>query len=143
MRGAIILPLLLVALGAADTRRVSLQSGAETIGVWHVSQASADIPPGAVSPRLVSAPQPVQTKAPPTALVSISFDINERGVPFNIQVDKSSDKDLDDEVIAMIRQWRFEAALSGGVAAPSRGYLDLSIGDAAPPLSDGRPRRRK
>jgi hypothetical protein len=49
------------------------------------------------------------------------LDINQRGVPFNIQVDKSSDKDLDDEVIAMIREWRFEAALNGGVGVPSRG----------------------
>jgi TonB family protein len=143
MRAVIILPLLLVALGAADTLRVTLQSGTETIGVWHLSKASADIPPGAVSPRLVSAPQSFQTKGPSAALVSVSFDINERGVPFNIKVDKSSDKDLDNEVIAMIREWRFEAALNGGVAVPSRGYLDLSIGDAPPPLSDGRPRRRK
>jgi TonB family protein len=143
MRAVIILPLLFVALGASDMLRVTLQSGTETVGLWHVSKASADIPPGAVSPRLVSAPQPVQTKAPPTALVSVSFDIDQRGVPFNIQVDKSSDKDLDDEVIAMIREWRFEAALNGGVAVSSRGYLDLSIGDAPPPVSDGRPRRRK
>jgi TonB family protein len=110
-----------------------------------LAQASADIPVGAASPRLISAPQPVQTKAPQPALVSVSFEIDERGIPTNIQIDKSSDKDLDDEVIAMIREWRFEAALNGGEGVPSRGYLDLSIGDAPPPLPDGqrRPRHRQ
>jgi TonB family protein len=137
-----ILPLFLMALGADDTLRVTIQSGTETSGVWHLAQASADIPVGAVSPRLISAPQPVQTKARQPALVSVSFEIDKRGLPTNIQIDKSSDKDLDDEVITMIREWRFEAALNDGVGVPSRAYLDLSLGDAPPPLSDGRPRPR-
>jgi TonB family protein len=131
--------------GAADTLRVNIQSGTETTGVWHLAQASADIPVGAASPRLISAPQPVQSKARQPALVSVSFEIDARGFPTNIQIDKSSDRDLDDQVVAMIREWRFEAALNGGVGVPSRGYLDLSIEDAPPPLSDGqrRPRHRQ
>jgi outer membrane biosynthesis protein TonB len=60
-------------------------------------------------------------------------------LPIDIQIDKSSDKELDDEVIAMIREWRFEAALRGDVALASRAYIDLSIGD----LPEGRSRKKE
>jgi hypothetical protein len=44
-------------------------------------------------------------------------------------VDKSSDKELHDEVIAMILDWRFKAALRGNVPVPSQAYMDLSLED--------------
>jgi TonB family protein len=143
MRLLFILPLFAV-LGNAETIHVSLPVTADTNGVWHVSKAFADVPRGAVSPKLISAPQSSVAKIPvvAAALVSVSFQIDERGTPFNIQIDKSSDKDLDDEVIAMIREWRFEAALSGGVAIQSRVSIDLSTGQL-PPDDQPRPVRRK
>jgi TonB family protein len=131
MRLLIILPLL-ATLGAADTIHVSLPAATETIGVWHFVEAFADIPRGAVCPKLVSAPQSSQTKAPPGASVSVSFDIDVKGSPFNIQIDKSSDKELNDEVIAMIREWRFEAAVSGRFAVKSHARIDLSTGEVQP-----------
>jgi hypothetical protein len=59
----------------------------------------------------------------------VSFEITEKGIPVNVQVDKSSDKELHDEVIAMILEWRFKAALRGNVPVPSQAYMDLSLGD--------------
>jgi TonB family protein len=138
MRPLTVFATFLTALSAADTLRVTLPVKTETSGVWKVAKAFADIPPGAVSPALVSAPQSSQTKAPAAASMSVSFDIDATGLPFNIQVAKSSDKDIDDEVIAMIREWRFEAARNGGVGVPSRAYIDLSIGAALPPPTEGR-----
>ena len=104
-------------------------------------ESLADVPYGAVGPKLISAPQSSQTKFPSTASMSVSFGIDQNGIPFNIQIDKSSDKELDDEVIAMIREWRFEAALSGGVTVQSHVYLDLSVGDG--PLARRRPSKKQ
>ena len=143
MRGLIVIPLLFVAVQAADTIRVTLSLATETTGVWHISKASADVPKNAVSPTLISAPQRARTKdTPAVGLFSVSFEINEKGIPVNIQVEKSSNKELDDEVIAMIREWRFEAALRGDVSVASQAYIDLSLGD---PLhrENGRHSRKK
>src|SRR4029077_3992961 len=143
MRAVIIFPLLFVAVQAADTVRVTLPLATETTGVWHISKASADVPKNAVSPTLISAPQRAQTKGTPAVCsFSVSFEINEKGIPVNIQVEKSSNKELDDEVIAMIREWRFEAALRGDVPVASQAYIDLSLGD---PLhrENGRRSRKK
>jgi TonB family protein len=132
MRLYLVLPLLAATLGAADTSRVSLPLGAGTTGVWHISRALADVPSDASSPKLISAPQSSQRKDFTAGSVSVSFQVNEKGLPIDIQIDKSSDKELDDEVIAMIREWRFEAALRGDVSLASRAYIDLSIGDPPP-----------
>ena len=142
MRALILLSLLLATLGAAATTREPITVVAEPNGVWHLSKASADVPPGAAGPKLISAPQPPRAKALPAGSISVSFQLSEKGVPVNVQIDKSSNKELDDEVIAMIREWRFKAALNGGVAVPSRAYLDLSL--VEPPLpSEGRRPRKK
>ena len=128
MRAVIIFPLLFVAVQAADTVRVTLPLATETTGVWHISKAFADVPKNAVAPTLISAPQRARTKdtAAAVGLFSVSFEITEKGIPVNVQVDRSSDKELHDEVIAMILEWRFKAALRGHVPVPSQAYMDLS-----------------
>jgi hypothetical protein len=127
MRAVIIFPLLFVAVQAADTVRVTLPLATETTGVWHISKAFADVPKNAVAPTLISAPQRARTKdTAAVGLFSVSFEITEKGIPVNVQVDKSSDKELHDEVIAMIMEWRFTAALLGHVPVPSQAYMDLS-----------------
>jgi TonB family protein len=143
MVSLIVFPLLFVAVQAADTIRVTLPLATETTGVWHISKASADVPRNAVSPTLISAPQRAHRKdTPAVGLFSVSFQITEKGIPVNIQVEKSSNKELDDEVIAMIREWRFAAALRGDVPVASQAYIDLSLGD---PLhrENGRGSRKK
>ena len=134
-------PLLAATLAASDTPRVSLPVGTGTTGPWQISRALADVPVDTSTPKLISAPQSSPSDALAVASVSVSFDINEKGVPINIQIDKSSDTKLDDEVIAMIREWRFEAARRGDVALASRAYIDLSIGDLPP--EGRRPKKRK
>jgi TonB family protein len=78
------------------------------------------------------APQTIPAKTPsPDSFVSVSFEISDKGLPINIQADKSSDKELEEEVIAMIREWRFLAALRNGTPVVSQAYVDLSGGDSA------------
>jgi len=72
--------------------------------------------------------------------------VNERGVPVNIQVLNASGPDGADEVVALIREWRFQAAVKNGTLLATRGYLDFAWGDmgAQPSVpEDGRPRPRR
>jgi len=135
MRLYLLFALLALPIGAAESRRISLLPGVGTTGPWHISRAVADVPGDASGPKLIAAPQPSRPAAVRNGSISVSFEINERGLPINIQIDKSSDKALDDEVIAMIREWRFEAALRGDVPLSSHAHVDLSIGTLPP---DGR-----
>jgi TonB family protein len=114
MRALALLPLLFAPIGVADTIRVPLPRATDTSGAWRIAEASVEVPADSVSPILISAPQPAQTNVTSTSLVSVTFQVNEKGFPVNIQVVKSSNKELEDEVIALIREWRFEAALKRG-----------------------------
>ena len=58
----------------------------------------------------------------------VSFDVDEQGVPNHIHVENSSTPELDDEVIALIREWRFEAAMRNGIPFAVHGYLDFARG---------------
>jgi TonB family protein len=89
------------------------------------------------------APQTAQPKTPaPDGFVSVSFEINKKGLPINIQVDKSSDKELEDEVIALIREWRFEAVLMGDVPDVTHARVELSGSDPSAGVGRPRPHRR-
>ena len=127
MRPWLVLALCLSPLVAQDLIRTNLAVETQTSGPWHISKASVELPLGALSPRLISALQAVPPKIPsPDSFVSVRFQISQKGVPFEIRVDKSSDQELEDEVIAMIREWRFEAALRGDVPFVTQAQLDLS-----------------
>ena len=125
---------------AQDTIRVDLPLEAKTPGPWHLAKALVEIPRGAVGPKLKLAPQPTQPKAPaPDSFVSVTFEINEKGLPVNIQVEKSSDKELEEEVIALIREWRFEAVLMGDVPVVTHAHVDLAGSDPSAAVVRQRP----
>jgi hypothetical protein len=65
--------------------------------------------------------------------------IDEQGVPSNVHVDNASDPESTDEVLALIREWRFLASLRNGAPVASRGTLDFERGDAGAP----RPRAKR
>jgi len=131
MRTLVLLALFLAPLAAEDAIRVNLPLETQTTGVWHIAKASVELPHDAVNPKLTLAPQTTQPKIPaPDSFVSVRFQINEKGVPINIQVDKSSDKELEEEVIALIREGRFKAALRGTTAIVTNAYVELSGSDS-------------
>ncbi len=48
------------------------------------------------------------------AFVSLSFDVDEGGVPIHIQVERSSDSVWNDQATAILRQWRFTSGMKDG-----------------------------
>jgi TonB family protein len=116
--------------GAADVR-VTFRLPLE-LRSWHLDRVVFDTPANATRPVLLKAqfaPSATRTAKRP---VAVSFDITEQGVPANIQAAEGSDPAAADEVIALIREWRFQASLKNGMPVPARGYLDFSQVDADP-----------
>jgi TonB family protein len=137
MRTLVLLAMLLAPIAAEDAIRVNLPLDALATGAWHFAKTSVELPRDVVSPKLTSAPPASPSKIPaPDSFVAVSFQINEKGLPVSIQVDKSSDKELEAEVIALIREWRFEAALRGVTPVVAEAHVELSGSD----LHNGRPR---
>ena len=87
------------------------------------------MPEGSLRPQLITAPQSPRQGSLQIGAVSVSFEISQTGVPFDIQVDKSSDTALETEVIALIREWRFKAAMQNGNAIASHGQMDFVLDD--------------
>ena len=102
---------------------------------WRIARENFTAPLGAIPPKLVTAQYSSSLQGAPDRTVSVSFDISEKGLPFNIQVQKSPDTESSNEVIALIREWRFEAATKDGFPVQASGFLDLTLLD----LTTGRP----
>ncbi len=100
---------------------------------WRVARQNFITPAGAIPPKLVKSQYSSSLQAGSDHAVSVSFKISDQGVPFDIQIENSSDTDSTDEVIALIREWRFEAATKDVFPISSAGYLDLLMGQAQVP----------
>ena len=109
---------------------------------WHPERVAFTAPPGASLPSLRQAQFPVPAGSQDHASARLSFIVDRQGVPTEIQVEESSDPQWNDEVIALIREWRFQAALDHGVAVESRGFIDLTRG-LKPPVAALVPTKKK
>lgn len=109
---------------------------------WHPERVAFTAPPGASLPSLRQAQFPVPAGLQDYASARLSFTVDQQGVPTEIQVDESSDPQWNDEVIALIREWRFQAALDHGVAVESRGFIDLTRG-LRPPVAGAPPKKKQ
>jgi TonB family protein len=96
---------------------------------WHLARASFDPSDGASRPVLVKATYPSASEPEEVASVSLSLDVDEKGVPTNIQVAKSSDPKWESEAIALVGNWRFEPAMKEGRTVPVHATLDFARGD--------------
>jgi TonB family protein len=99
---------------------------------WYLSHVSFTAPPGASRPLVIHAKYRPSAGLPESASVRLSFDVDAKGVPRHIQADQSSDPEWNREVVAMVRDWRFRAAMDNGTAVASRATLDFSRGWPAP-----------
>ena len=108
---------------------------------WRVARENFVAPQGATPPKLLTGKYSSSLQAGSNHTVSVAFQISDKGVPFGIRIDNSSDTESTDEVIALIREWRFEAAMKGGFPVTSNGYLDLSTVQAPPQPTRPKPKK--
>jgi TonB family protein len=109
-------------------------------GAWSLARVQFTAPPGATQPSILHAnysppaqaaavPVPVQVN-PQSPNVRVAFDVDTQGVPTNIQMEDSSDPKANDEVMALIREWRFHSSSNNGAAVQSHAVFDFLRGGA-------------
>jgi TonB family protein len=98
---------------------------------WHLARASFDLPKGVTLPAVETAHYPEASGSERHATVSLAFDIDPAGQPVNIHATGSSDSQWEQELIAMLAEWRFHPAQQDGVAVTSSATFDFERGRAA------------
>jgi TonB family protein len=81
---------------------------------WHLARAEFHLPPGTSRPVIEKGPTPSGAEVADSATVTLTFDIDEHGVPGNIQVEKASDENWGRNVSAAVRKWKFAPASKDG-----------------------------
>lgn len=98
---------------------------------WHLAHVDFTPPQGASPPAIETAAYPEVSGPPSYATVSLAFDIDSEGVPVNIHAARSSDARWEQELIAMLREWRFRPARENGVAVGASATFDFARGRPA------------
>jgi TonB family protein len=107
---------------------------------WYLKRAFFQPQPGVSNPVIRSAPYPAKTQDPLYATFRLEVRIDERGVARDVKVVFSSDHTLDEEVLHLIGEWRFQAAEKNGIAVAASGQFEFSHG-AAPGMMSPMPRK--
>jgi len=102
-------------------------------GYWRLDRAEYDIPVGASRPLLEESQFPPFSSSEETGSVTLTLDVDERGNPTNIHVEKSSDPKWEEDVIAAVRKWRFDPGRREGTPITVALTLDFTrVGATAP-----------
>lgn len=99
---------------------------------WHLARVEFHLPEGTSRPVLETAQGPDSAPYADSATVTMAFDVDEQGVPVNVQVEKASDENWAREVTAALREWKFTPAQKDGVPVSVPCTMDLVRGDFAP-----------
>ncbi len=96
-----------VAMGAEMNFQLPLRHGE-----WALSGALFAPAEGTSRPVLMAAPYPPAFKSiVQDGSITISFDVDENGLTANLHIEESSNHALENEVISVVREWRFNRAL--------------------------------
>jgi Gram-negative bacterial TonB protein C-terminal len=129
--------------GTFDGRPVAMQTtveveygrGSERTSQWHLGSGEFHTPEGASRPVITSAPFPAGSHLSAQAYetvrrfparrsfkATISFEVDEHGVPGRFGIDTGTLPGMGEDVIAFLRNWRFTPGLEDGaaIAVPCR-----------------------
>jgi TonB family protein len=81
--------------------------------IWHLENADFHIPDGATRPSVDRVVSP-NMSSNQIARATLSFDIDEHGVPVRIQVASLTDQRWADDALDALRSWRFSPAVKAG-----------------------------
>jgi TonB family protein len=92
------------------------------------------LPPGASRPELIVGKLPGNPAAAGDRALRFHVRVDMEGVPENIAVLGSTDNEWEEQVLRVIRGWRFRPASVDGVAVPADGVFELA--HSTPPESE-------
>jgi TonB family protein len=81
---------------------------------WHLARAEFHTPQGASRPLVAKAEPLHAARGANTATATARFDIDEKGAPVNVQIEKASDDDWARDVAVALSNWRFTPASKDG-----------------------------
>jgi TonB family protein len=81
---------------------------------WHLARANFHPPDGTLRPILEKAVAPHLADDPIGAIATLKFDIDEKGAPVNVQIEKSSDDEWSRDVTNALAKWRLTPASKDG-----------------------------
>jgi hypothetical protein len=129
-------PVPVAATIAVDFRLLSKQSR------WHLTRAAFDSPEGAARPVFLSAKYPlgagvgratieearIVAAVGRVATATVSFDVDENGRPVDLWVQNASEAVWGGEAVELVRGWRFNPGMKGGIPVAVRCALELVWG---------------
>ena len=81
---------------------------------WHVSRVAFHLVDGSIRPVLENAVAPLVAAGASGAAASVKFDIDAKGDPVNVRIEKSSDQAWARDVTDAIRKWKFTPGSQNG-----------------------------
>jgi TonB family protein len=125
--------------GAKDGQPVPVQAQIEvnfrlldtgsTLARSRLTRVEFHLPVGALRPVVEKAPHPRAANDANNATATATFEINEEGLPINLQIEKSSDEGWANEVTDALRNWRFTPASQGGTPISVSCTMDFVRGN--------------
>jgi TonB family protein len=101
----------------------------------HMERFVCKLPEGASRPKVLKSEHPPSPGPDETVSVTISMDVNERGVPENLHLVKLTEAKWENDVIAAMREWRFQPSVAGGDGKPVVAPCTLSFAVGKMPVS--------
>src|ERR1035441_9216758 len=101
----------------------------------HMERFVCKLPEGASRPKVLKSEHPPSPGPDETVSVTISMDVNERGVPENLHLVKLTEAKWENDVIAAMREWRFQPSVDGGDGKPVVAPCTLSFALGKMPVS--------
>jgi TonB family protein len=86
----------------------------EPKNMWHVARVAFHLVDGSVRPVLENAVAPLVGDGAPGGTASVKFDIDAKGDPVNVRIEKSSDQGWARDVTAALRKWKFTPGSQNG-----------------------------
>ncbi len=104
-----------------------------TLWDWHTVRAMFLPPGGAARPTVIKTKFPATVDEEENASVTISFDVDKKGVPVNASVVKSSDAKWEKELLAALADgWRFRPGVRDGKPVVVRAWFEFVRGSHSP-----------
>ncbi len=104
----------------------------ESSVAWHLTRVEFQIPDGAERPVVVKTAVPHSIEYAVSATATVSFDIDEKGEPVNVHVDKSSDDEWARNVTDALANWKFTPGSSHGAPVSVPCTMDFVRGANVP-----------
>jgi TonB family protein len=93
--------------------------------VWYLTRANFQTPADAQRPVVEKIHSPQMARGAASATATVQFEVNEKGAPVNVKVEKASDEGWGHEVTEALREWKFAPARKDGAALPVSCTMDF------------------